>query len=251
MNNSIRPLRPEASRMTRHICVGHIVVASGVIKASGRPSVSQSFVHYKGNFNRQHQFAIFTLGATTRCRLPFTSDLDHVQDALASLETDPEASEAYVMDELFDALLPLVGPTTDPATVKYLTRAILIFGRSHALPELHDPSPIFTRDTFFMDVLYVHKNPQEPGTMCQDIFDFLTAFDGKNPLFQKDYYLDIATHSTKLLLYVQMLMAHPIQRFDQDSFLEKVEFVPPSAPPPPQMLPPATTPGAFQHFYHR
>ena len=78
---------------------------------------------------------------------------------------------------------------------------------------------------FFEDYAAVHKKMSEEGVVCQDTYDFfmdqLDAECGKTA-----YIFEVAASLPRLHQHVMMLLAHPAQRDDQDSFLEKLEHVP-------------------------
>jgi hypothetical protein len=107
-----------------------------------------------------------------------------------------------------------------------LTRAILVFGRSEGVPELSDTDPLslLQRETFFIDVLYVHKTMEE-APLVQDIFEVLAGYlDAKNPIAQTNLFMEVSGNTQRLLYFTMLLLSHPLQRDEQEELVRKVEI---------------------------
>ena len=201
-----------------------------------------AFVRRKASADRRHRFGVCLLGDSTLVHLPFTSELQLVLATIDSLSV-VKCQQRFDFDGLFDTIgdelpletppLPAVEATAAAGTAAAaeaslpptLFRALLVFGRSHAVPHVSARPSLLDHPRFFLDALYVHKKMSEEGVVCQDTYDFfmdqLDAECGKTA-----YIFEVAASLPRLHQHVMMLLAHPAQRDDQDSFLEKLEHVP-------------------------
>ena len=186
-----------------------------------------AFVRRKASADRRHRFGVCLLGDSTLVHLPFTSELQLVLATIDSLSV-VKCQQRFDFDGFFDTIgdeLPLETPPLPGAEATTLFRALLVFGRSHAVPHISVRPSLLDHPRFFLDALYVHKKMGEEGVVCQDTYDFfmdqLDAECGKTA-----YIFEVAASLPRLHQHAMMLLAHPAQRDDQDSFLEKLEHVP-------------------------
>lgn len=184
-----------------------------------------SFVQRKSSFDRRHRFGVCLLVNDCLLVQEFTSDQGMILatiDSLGVLEARPE----FQFDQLFSCVEKLAPPVGAPSSS--VLRVLLVYGRSHAIPLISSlPTELLGRPLIFLDALYVHKKASDEGVVCQDIYDFLMNFDIDDN--KPAYFFEVASSLTRLHQHMMMLLAHPAQRDDQDSFLEKLEFIAPDA----------------------
>lgn len=145
----------------------------------------EMFVHQKSQMNALHQFGLCLLGDNATWHTDFTSDVAFFLVAVNSLVATVEVqgfNMGLLLDLIgtkFSGLLKDHSINSDPHSVKFLVRVILIYGRSKQVPTLGNWTEekmlgLLDNPVFFWDALYVHMKPGEPGNVVQAVYDFLT-----------------------------------------------------------------------------
>lgn len=111
-------------------------------------------------------------------------------------------------------------------------RAILVYGRSYAVPALSTPATLASlldQPRFFMDVLYCHKKlnkgEQAPETpiVCQEAYDFFLEHFESESEEKPAFIVEVGGSLNRFYQHFAMLLSNPLQRQDQDTFLEQLE----------------------------
>ncbi|XP_064625081.1 BRISC and BRCA1-A complex member 1-like [Lineus longissimus] len=172
------------------------------------------FCHTKHQVDKRHQFAIVVLHERGIWVRPFTSNPKEVITFLDDLN-DTYPCETFNLTSLFDEVhanikLPHVeNPTVVPPP--YVVRMILIYGRSHCIPEFKNGRESYkllrSSPYFFLDVFYVHEPPSDDNK-CEDVFDSLCDLDEHG----LSYIMEVSKNLTKLYDHMIQLASHPLQR---------------------------------------
>lgn len=183
------------------------------------------FVRMKQTLNRNHSFAVVVLGEQARVVLDFENDVEKVTVAIDELEiAHGENTRTFDFSQLFSLFERMVpNENGDIAKIKALYRAIVFYGRSYELPILMDTSQVSELDTFFMDLLYMHKKRTDEGVNCQEIFDFLCDLES-HTTWKTEYIVEASLSFQRLHQHLLMLLAHPIHRLSQDVFRERLDY---------------------------
>lgn len=210
-----------------------------------------ALVRHKLRLDPRHRVGLAVLANDASLALDFTSDLDLVLAVLDSLVEQP-ASPSFDFRHLFEGFETWFGgrlaggdlsasdasglptghaPTKGPPGNSHrLVRAILVYGRSRALPTLPAAKPpLFDHPRFFLDVLYVHRkvakgNPEQ--LVCQATYDlFIDTFesDDADCAHKTEYMVEVSGSASRLQQHMAMLLAHPAHRDEQDDFIEKLD----------------------------
>lgn len=191
-----------------------------------------AIVKRKTNICNRHQFAVASYSASdVAMQCDFTSRISDIEGALGSINIDliTGAEEsidlARVIERAGEKLLHCISDTD------YLTRCVVIFGRSKEVPMYSSEPAILKSQRFMVDVLYMHFKSSEIGVRCQEIFDILCELqhenveDGTNPT--KFHYI-VETHPSplKLLPALCAILCHSGQRgelYGDDGFLARID----------------------------
>ena len=180
--------------------------------------VVESFVCIKSSIQRSHEFALMILnaqGAQWIC--DFTNNTKSIINQLdlmneQVLEEDQKSYDFVQLLEKLQSKLPL--PTKRNNTVAvpmFVTRVILIYSRSHSIPQFHAHNKYLenlgVNPYFFIDVLYVHEPPCSEN-LCEEIYAQVTKLDTRN----YSYILEVGRNAAKLHDNMAKLLAHPLQR---------------------------------------
>lgn len=194
--------------------------------------MKQGFIHYKLLLNRGHKIALCALGGDTQLILPFSSNEQEIVNALNSLAIVEQDTGPFDFGQFFTNIRSIAGPSIaipkDPHNTTHLTRVVLIYGRSEHMPELREIDDLTfcnKSDSFFYDVLYLYKRAAdgEGEQTCQHIYDFITSF--MISPHRRELSLSQSSGTQRLLFNLQLLMAHPLQRDQQDQFIHKVDHL--------------------------
>lgn len=108
---------------------------------------------------------------------------------------------------------------------RMVTRAILVFARSGAIPVISDPAAckeLLNHPMFFLDVLYVHRR-LATAPLAQDVYDFLTHELESSSPDKKAFFFESSASYQRLCKNVAMLLAHAVQRAPQSEFEQRFE----------------------------
>jgi hypothetical protein len=98
-------------------------------------------------------------------------------------------------------------------------RALVVFGRSRAVPVATGEFELKSKGDFFLDAIYLHENAAPPVRDVQAVYTALL-----NLLTHRSSYVMETTRSQeKLKSYLLLLLAHPILRDAQDAALAKLD----------------------------
>lgn len=113
-----------------------------------------------------------------------------------------------------------------------LIRTILVYGRSFEMPTLSSPEKLqnlLGHSCFIIDVLYCHKKlrkdeeaPVRP-LVCQDAFDFFNDKFYCEDADNCEFIVEVGGSRSRFYQHIAMLLSNPLQRDDQETFLEKLE----------------------------
>lgn len=194
------------------------------------------FVKQKLAFDRRHRFGVCLLSHTANIILPFTSEDDIILAVIDSLgvvhdnlDGGATGQTGFNFDDLFPLLDEFVSVDEDCAPSRIL-RVVILYGRSYTVPTLSINPILLQRPHIYLDALYVHKKSNQEGVLCQETYDFfIEHFDVSDSLHGKTaYFFEVASSSPRLYQHMMMLLAHPVQRDDQDTFLDNLEYIEPT-----------------------
>ncbi|XP_063975143.1 BRISC and BRCA1-A complex member 1-like [Diachasmimorpha longicaudata] len=179
--------------------------------------VVEVFISAKGSINKKHEYAIMKLSDDT-CQwiCDFTDNpkilVNHL-DRIEEVQVE-ENSTRYDLTECFRLINEKVDVEWSSRRPKSLTRVILIYARSHCIPQFSD-SKCFTtlmeNSHFFTDVVYVHEKVTEDNE-CEEVYTKLGELDVK----QNSFIFEVARNPANLHNTMAKLLAHPLQRPKQD-----------------------------------
>jgi hypothetical protein len=209
-----------------------------------------TFVLAKSEMNAGHEFAICTLQADLRVRwvLDFSSNVAQVLDALYSLEVGADYRPfdvAHLLRAVASRCPDVLHFPSATRVPDRTVRLILAFGRSYTVPVCSDlplRDRLVASRAFFFDTLYLHgKASKGDGAIPQEIYDFFifcctqastataaasaasgtsapaaadpTASGGKSA-----YVFECTAKASRLHSYVCKLLAHPLQRDNDQDF---------------------------------
>ena len=207
----------------------------------------ETFVRRKANFPCPHKFALVAYHSSQLCGMnlvqDFTSDLSEMFNALANLQQffsavsinaedhgtsqNVQGDECVDLSELLDNLTKLLATQNGLMENEYLTRCVLVYGRSNSVPTISKEISLIKNSQFYVDILYVHLKPSfDDDTMrCQEIYDTLAQIQAFMNEAGKTSHVYETFHSMmRLTTYCSMLVAHPAQRCDQEEMMVKVDI---------------------------
>lgn len=172
------------------------------------------FLQNKHTIDSRHKFALVVLHDIPVWISDFNSDPQKIISALEMVEEGPPISHCD-LSMVFELIAHQISlpKCSNPSIVPppYMYRTILIYGRSHCLPQFLHGKELFTHLTqsphFVLDVLYTHESPSDDNK-CEGIFDLLCGLDEGG----WSYVLEVSRNATKLHNYFGTLLAHPFQR---------------------------------------
>jgi len=176
------------------------------------------FVNTKQKINPNHEYGIIALTDGAIWYQDLTTDVDIFAKKLNSLQSQGEYNSCNLnsLFELLNTKFPeIVTASTSPPKVIY--RTILIYGRSNVIPSLQRSALIkrvLSSPVFYFDALYLHSKPSK-DTCPQEIYDFITEIECNAHI---QYFFENSTSLRKFFLHCTHLLAHPLQRQEQDTF---------------------------------
>ncbi|XP_050735166.1 BRISC and BRCA1-A complex member 1-like [Eriocheir sinensis] len=171
------------------------------------------FVQNKHSIDSRHKFALVILQDIPIWIQDFTSDPQKIISYIEEMEEAPAPSHCDLSSvfELIALQITLPKCSSTSTVPPYIYRTILIYGRSHCLPQFLQGKELFNYLTqsphFVLDVLYTHEPPTDDNK-CEGIFDLLCGLDEGG----LSYVLEVSRNATKLHNYFGTLLAHPFQR---------------------------------------
>lgn len=172
------------------------------------------FLQNKHAIDARHKFALVLLHNIPVWISDFTSDPQKIISDLELAEERPATThcDLSLVFELIAHQISLP-KCSNPSVVPppYMYRTILIYGRSHCLPQFLHGKELFSHliqsPHYVLDVLYTHESPSD-NNKCEGIFDLLCGLDEGG----WSYVLEVSRNATKLHNYFGTLLAHPFQR---------------------------------------
>lgn len=167
-----------------------------------------------------HEYALMSLdsrGASWLC--DYTSNAKTLVGHLENVVEDSpdEEQRTYDLDQLFEAIhAKIATPTTSQPL--FVSRVILIYGRSNSIPKFHTGQKYLENLTenpyFFLDVLFVHE-PASEDNLCEAVYAEIAALDTTS----YSYIFEVGRNAAKLHDNMAKLLAHPLQRpLQKDAF---------------------------------
>ena len=212
--------------------------------------VLESTIRRKTNFPYTHKFALVAFRSSRAQDMKliqnFTSDLSEMINALANLRqlfyalpASPEEKgngplnspvEGSVdLSELLYNLNSIFGSELREPLIEneYLTRCILVYGRSTFVPKISKGIELIKNPQFYVDILYIHLKPSadDDSMRCQEAYDALAQIQAfMNEAGKISYVFETFHSMMRLTTYCSMLIAHPAQRCDQEEMMVKVDI---------------------------
>jgi len=190
------------------------------------------FVHAKARMHPQHQFALCILKDTAVWLQDFTSDPDRVVDRIQKLETAglfktvDLTSLFNLINSKVECFAPAAPSSPSPAPYKYAVRSIFVYGRSSVLPTWSGSNQMpgvadamLKSPIFFFDALYLHDKPTE-NNRPQEVYDVITGIENENVV---SYFFENSTNPKRLYNHISLLLAHPLQRPDQNDLKDHLD----------------------------
>ncbi|KAG0711975.1 BRISC and BRCA1-A complex member 1 [Chionoecetes opilio] len=171
------------------------------------------FLQNKHTIDQRHKFALVAMHDIPVWIHDFTNDPQQIISDLEMVDEGPPIShcDLSLMFELIAHQISLPKSSNPAIIPPYIYRTILIYGRSHCLPQFLQGKELFSHLTqsphFVLDVLYTHEQPSDDNK-CEGIFDLLCGLDESG----WSYVLEVSRNATKLHNYFGTLLAHPFQR---------------------------------------
>ncbi|XP_015122748.1 BRISC and BRCA1-A complex member 1 [Diachasma alloeum] len=179
--------------------------------------VIEIFISAKGSISKKHEYAIMKL-TDESCQwvCDFTDNpktlvnqLDRIEEV--QVEENSRRCDLTACFQLIDDRVELEWSSKEPRS---LTRVVLIYSRSHCIPDFSDSrsfTALMENPHFFTDVVYVHEKVNE-GNECEEVYTKLGELDVK----QNSYIFEVARNPANLHNTMAKLLAHPLQRPKQD-----------------------------------
>lgn len=177
------------------------------------------FVWNKSLINSKHEFAIILLEDKEAVWLmDFTSDAKMICEAISALAaSSTTTTDVFDISVLFQTIVDKASPppSTNPTPLlppDYITRCILLYGRSSTIPVYRgDPQhrqQLISSPYFFLDIIYGHEAPELMSNNCETIFNILAELQPHH----KTMVLDIWHNATRMFDHMARLLPHPLQR---------------------------------------
>ncbi|XP_043474651.1 BRISC and BRCA1-A complex member 1-like [Leptopilina heterotoma] len=168
--------------------------------------IVEIFINIKSSINRHHEYSLFILNGNTIHRVNgFTNNTIDFLHLIDDIEEFPEDSPSFDLSNLFNCV-----DDAFKTSVNCVTRVILIYCRSHAVPKFSIRTSfegLMKKQHFFLDILYIHEHPSEQNK-CDTIYASLNALDVKSSA----YIFEVGRNATRLHDHMVKLVAHPFQR---------------------------------------
>ncbi|CAL1676681.1 unnamed protein product [Lasius platythorax] len=168
-----------------------------------------------------HEYALMSLdsrGASWLC--DYTSNVKSLVNHLESIAEDSpnEERRTYDLGQLFETIHARIATPATNQPPLFVSRVILIYGRSNAIPKFHSGQKYLENLTenpyFFLDVLFVHE-PASDDNLCEAVYAEIAALDTTS----YSYIFEVGRNATKLHDNMAKLLAHPLQRpLQKDAF---------------------------------
>lgn len=176
------------------------------------------FLNNKSRLDKKHEFALILLQDAAVWARDFTNN---PRDILVALEdiVDTPYYESCEMSTVFDKIvekveIPPVEEDVSCLPPSHIVRLILIYGRNHCplqFQKLDSFKLLTSSPYFFLDALYLHE-PQTGENRCQEVFDSICDLDTSG----LSYIHGASRNPTKMYDYMAQLLAHPLQRPQQE-----------------------------------
>ncbi|XXG64272.1 hypothetical protein AAC387_Pa05g2267 [Persea americana] len=170
------------------------------------------FVHAKHAINPDHRFAFCTLSKSSISwvQREFSSEVDSALAAILDISADSSSHEHPDLTQLFQIA---AREGTRCNTESRILRVVLVYCRSHVLPEHHWP---VDHNLFTLDVLFLCEEPDAKNRR-QDVYDALV--DAVGDVSKYEGYVIRCLHGLAFALhgYMCVLLSHPQQRCLQDA----------------------------------
>lgn len=180
--------------------------------------VVENFVNAKSIIQSRHEYALMTLDSQSSSWVcDYTNNTRIILNHLEGIAEDilNEEQKTYDFGQIFETIhsrIPI--PTSNQAgtiSPTFVTRVILIYGRSNSIPKFHTGQKYLKNLTdnpyFFLDVLFVHEPPSDDN-MCELVYAEITALDTTS----FSYIFEVGRNAAKIHDNMAKLLAHPLQR---------------------------------------
>lgn len=196
----------------------------------------EMLIRRKSNFTSAHRFslAVFNDASAIRLIQNFTSDVEEMLAAFGRIDSEmipsqqvsfPSEQRSIDLSELVNRLSFIFPPEEALIEEHYLTRCILIYGRSYSPPTITNEIELIRNPKFYIDALYIHVRHSEEGTCCQSAFDTLCLLqEYMNESGKVSFVMETIQSNFRLLNHCSSLIAHSAQRLDQSDFFDKVDI---------------------------
>lgn len=186
-------------------------------KFSGLELAKQSikmFVMHKSQMNPNHEFALLGFHDEAVMVHKMTKRVKNLLNTLEDCEMSSQSTEPLNMAQMFETIresvdLPEIGQNVEKLPPPYIVRVLMVYGRSHSVPEAMDSlaqKELESSPYFFTDVLYIHE-PLSEENSCEEVFDALCQLDHR----EMAYIFEVSRY-TPILNCAAKLLAHPLQR---------------------------------------
>ena len=170
--------------------------------------VIEIFINIKSRINHKHEYALMILrGNEVKYIQTFTSNISDFLIQLDEIDEVQSNNTYFDLGKLFSSIEEIV----IKREMNSVTRAILIYCRSVAIPKFSSPRITFDnlmkKHRFFLDIFYIHENPSDDNE-CDAVYSELNALDVKNCA----YIFEVGRNATRLHENMVKLVAHPLQR---------------------------------------
>mmetsp|Transcript_36533 Transcript_36533/g.59073 ORF Transcript_36533/g.59073 Transcript_36533/m.59073 type:complete len:259 (-) Transcript_36533:132-908(-) len=195
------------------------------------------FVNMKAKMNPRHQYALVLARERAEWHCDFTDDPDRFCERLFDIKTG-DLYHSFDISSIFRVVtnkveVPFPSTTTqNQALPKYVVRVIFIYGRSTIKPirsEEEFENTFLVSRYFFFDALYVHDRPSDRNCP-QDVYDVITSVENPDVM---SYFFENSTNNKRLFQHISFLLAHPLQRPDQNDlqkYSDTAQLAPMPAP---------------------
>lgn len=170
--------------------------------------VVEIFINAKSMINPNHEYTLMILcGNDVRWIRKFTNNTTDFLVYVDNIEDAYNNCSVFDLGKLFSEIEEIVAKKE----ASFVTRAIMIYCRSQAIPKFTSPQSNFDnlmkRQRFFLDILYIHEHPSDDNK-CDIIYSALNALDVKSCA----YIFEVGRNATRLHDHMVKLVAHPLQR---------------------------------------
>lgn len=169
--------------------------------------IVEIFINVKSTINPNHEYCLLILNGNKVCHLQgFTNNTTEFLQRIDDVEEFLSESTTFDLGVMFSDIEEII-----KTSVASVSRVILIYCRSHAIPKFAKSKVNFDclmkRQRFFLDILYIHEHPSDENK-CDAIYSALNALDVRNTA----YIFEVGRNATRLHDHMVKLVAHPLQR---------------------------------------